>query len=123
MIASKWIQLNDPKGILDGFRLLFDFSHIMGPSERLELLSISDFFFRAELFRRMTDAELKLKQGLREKAVKDLETWNEQRNVEIEKQKAKNRLAESNEPEERPAQASDPSSKYDIILYKHMLSN
>lgn len=63
----------------------------------------------------MTDAELKLKQGLREKALKDLETWNEQRDAAIEKQKAKNRLAESNEPEERPAQVSDPSSKYEII--------
>jgi hypothetical protein len=71
----------------------------------------------------MTDAELKLKQGLREKALKDLETWNEQRKGEIEKQKAKNRLAESNEPDERPAQVSDSSSKYEIILNKHMLSN
>lgn len=71
----------------------------------------------------MTDAELKLKQGLREKALKDLETWYEQRSVEIEKQKAKNRLAESNEPEERPAQVSDSSSKYDIILCKHILSH
>ena len=59
----------------------------------------------------MTDAELKIKQGLREKAVKDLETWYEQRKQAIEKQKVNNRLAETPEPEEKPSPSTDASSR------------
>ena len=56
--------------------------------------------------------ESKLKQSLREKAAKDLETWYEQRTEEIEKQKSKNRLSEANDPDERSSQPADSSTKY-----------
>jgi len=59
--------------------------------------------------------ELKLKQGLKEKAAKDLEVWYEHRAIEIEKQKAKNRLAEANDPEEKTGPVGDASSKYVCI--------
>ena len=59
----------------------------------------------------MSDADAKLKQGLRDKAVHDLEAWYEQRAAAIEKQKAKNRLAEANDTDDRTAPASD-SKKY-----------
>ena len=49
----------------------------------------------------MTDADAKLKQGLREKALKDIETWREQRAALIEKEKAKNRLSELNDSDDR----------------------
>ena len=59
----------------------------------------------------MSDADVKLKQAIREKALSDLEAWHEQRRIAIEKQKAKNRLAEANEPDERNGSVVD-SSKY-----------
>jgi hypothetical protein len=52
-----------------------------------------------------------LKQGLREKALKDLEAWKDQRLSDIEKLKAKNRLAETSEIEGRNG-SSVESSKY-----------
>jgi hypothetical protein len=56
--------------------------------------------------------ESKLKQTIKEKAVKDLKVWYEQRSIEIDKQKAKNRLSEAGEPEERLGQGLEASSKY-----------
>ena len=64
--------------------------------------------------------EAKLKQSLREKAMKDLEVWYEQRAAEIEKQKIKNRAAESNEPEERSGQSPDASARY-VLHSNHLL--
>lgn len=62
----------------------------------------------------MPDADTTLKQAIREKAQQDLDAWHEQRKTDIEKQKAKNRLAEASEPEDRNVSATD-SSKYVII--------
>ena len=60
---------------------------------------------------KMTEDDAKLKQGLREKALKDLEAWKDQRLSDIEKLKAKNRLAETSEIEGRNG-SSVESSKY-----------
>jgi hypothetical protein len=59
----------------------------------------------------MSDADAKLKLGFREQAARDLEAWYEHRAASIEKQKAKNRLAEANDTDERTAPATD-SKKY-----------
>ena len=48
----------------------------------------------------MTDADASLKQSIREKAKHDLDAWYEQRSAAIEKQKAKNRVTDSNELDE-----------------------
>jgi hypothetical protein len=61
----------------------------------------------------MTDADAKLKQGLREKALKDLENWREQRVAMIEKEKAKNRIAELNDSDDRNNSGIE-SNKYAI---------
>lgn len=60
----------------------------------------------------MADADIKLKQGIREKAQKELEIWYEQRKASIEKQKAKNRLTEASEVEEGSSSSVEPS-KYE----------
>ena len=62
----------------------------------------------------MADSDAKLKQSLREKATKDLEIWYEQRKMLIEKQKSKNRAAETNETEQWNSSPSEPV-KYALI--------
>lgn len=58
----------------------------------------------------MTDADVKLKQSLREKAVKDLEAWYEQRSIVIDKQRSKNRLGEADTADNRSVAASESGS-------------
>ena len=66
--------------------------------------------------------EAKLKQAIKEKASKDLEVWYEQRAIEIEKQKSKNRLSETSEPEEKGGSAIDPAARYGILVYDCLIS-
>lgn len=64
----------------------------------------------------MAETDIKLKQSLREIAVKDLEAWYEERHVAIEKQKAKNRAADADMADNRSVAASD-SGSYVLYFY------
>ena len=66
--------------------------------------------------------EAKLKQNLRDKAIKDLNVWYERRTAEIEKQKSKNRSAEANEPDDRTGQSVDQSTKYVSVFLDYLFT-
>lgn len=61
---------------------------------------------------RMVDADIKLKEALREKAAHDLEAWYDQRRVAIEKKKSINRTESSIESTDSGNGASTEVSKY-----------
>lgn len=64
----------------------------------------------------MADADVKLKEALRDKATKELESWYEQRQVAIDKRKAANRIDNTTEVNEPKGTSGSEATKYDLNI-------